>query len=241
MKKVILCCATMFAASSLFAAATKEDVTAAAKKLGEQPNYSWKTTVTVPEGARFHPGPTAGKVEKNGFMDVKITFRNNTFEIVKKGDKGAFTNPEGEWQSVADAESQGGRGRFMAMMVRNMKAPAQQAKEIAEGVKEFKQEGEATGGDLTEVAAKDLMRFRRGRGNGPTISDAKGSAKFWIKDGQLSKFEFKVSGRIDFNGNDFNVDRTTTTEITDVGTTKVELPEAAKKKLEGTAPTSETK
>lgn len=241
MKKVILCCATMLVAGSLFAAVTKEDVAAAAKKLGDQANYSWKTTVTVPEGARFRPGPTEGKVEKDGYMDVKMSFRDTKFEVVKKGDKAAFTNPDGDWQTLADVEGDTGRGRFMVAMVRNMQAPAQQATEIANEVKEFKQDGEAVGGDLTEEGAKNLMRFRRGRGNGPEVTDAKGSAKFWIKDGQLSKFEFKVSGKMDFNGNDFDVDRTTTTEITEVGTTKIELPEGAKKKLEGTTPAAEAK
>ena len=81
------------------------------------------------------------------------------------------------------------------------------------------------------------MQFRGGRGGGagggegPTISDAKGSAKFWIKDGVLSKFEFKVSGKMEFNGNQMDQDRTTTVEIKDVGKTKVEVPEAAKAKL----------
>jgi hypothetical protein len=36
---------------------------------------------------------------------------------------------------------------------------------------------------------------------------------------------------MNFNGNDVDVDRTTTTEIKDLGTTKVVVPEAAKKKL----------
>jgi hypothetical protein len=55
--------------------------------------------------------------------------------------------------------------------------------------------------------------------------------KFWLKDGVLSKYEFKVTGKVDFNGNEVDVDRATTTEIKDVGTTKVNVPEAAKKKL----------
>ena len=63
------------------------------------------------------------------------------------------------------------------------------------------------------------------------IKDAKGSAKFWIKDGVLAKYEFKVTGSMNFNGNDIDVDRTTTVEIKDVGSTKVEVPEGAKKKL----------
>ena len=38
-------------------------------------------------------------------------------------------------------------------------------------------------------------------------------------------------GTISFNGNDFENDRTTTVEIKEVGSTKVEVPEEAKKKL----------
>jgi hypothetical protein len=236
MKKQILCFATMTLATSLFAAEAKEEITAAAKKLGEQANYSWNTTVVVPEGTQFRPGPTDGKTEKDGFTHVKWTFGDNTTDVVKKGDKVAFTNRDGEWQTLAEVENQEGPARFRAGMVRNLRTPAEQAVEIAGGVKELKKEGDAIVGDLTEEAAKNLMRFRRGGGGGgggegPAISGAKGSAKFWIKDGVLTKYEFKVSGKMDFNGNEIDLDRTTTTEIKAVGTTKVDVPEGAKKKL----------
>jgi hypothetical protein len=231
MKKQILCFATMTLATALFAADAKEEVTAAAKKLGEKANYSWKTTVVVPEGTQFRPGPTDGKTEKDGFIHVKSTFGENTTDIVKKGDKAAFTNRDGDWQTLAEVENQEGPARFRAGMVRNLRAPAELAVEIAAGAKELKKDGDAIAGDLTEEAANNLMRFRRGGGDGPTISNAKGSAKFWVKDGVLTKYEFKVSGKMDFNGNEIDLDRTTTTEIKDIGTTKVEVPEGAKKKL----------
>jgi hypothetical protein len=235
MKKQILCFATMTLATALFAADAKEEVTAAAKKLGEKANYSWKTTVVVPESAQFKPGPTDGKTEKDGFMHVKTTFGDTTSETVKKGEKAAFTNRDGEWQTLAEAEGQEGPGRFRAGMVRNLRAPAEQAAEIAAGVKELKKDGDVIAGDLTEEAAKNLMRFRRGGGGGggegQAISGAKGSAKFWVKDGVLTKYEFKLSGKMDFNGNEVDLDRTTTVEVKDVGTTKVEVPEGAKKKL----------
>ena len=99
---------------------------------------------------------------------------------------------------------------------------------------EFKKDGDAIGGELKEESAKTLMRFRRGGGGGnqgPAITGAKGSAKFWIKDGVLTKYEYKVSGKMDFNGNEIDLDRTTTVEIKDVGKTKIEVPEGAKKKL----------
>jgi len=52
-----------------------------------------------------------------------------------------------------------------------------------------------------------------------------------LKDGQLSKYEIKASGKMDFNGNEQDVERTTTIEIKDVGTTEVKVPEEASKAL----------
>ena len=231
MKKQILCLAMLTITASLLAADAKEEITAAAKKLGEKANYSWKTTVVVPEDAQFKPGPTDGKTEKDGFTHVKVSVFDNTMEIVTKGEKSVFTNQDGDWKTPAEVEGEQGPGRFAAGMVRNLKTPAVQAGEIAAGVKELKKDGDAIGGDLTEDGAKNLMRFRRGGGDGPTVSNAKGSAKFWVKDGVLTKYEFKVTGKMDFNGNEFDVDRATTVEIKDVGATKVEVPEGAKKKL----------
>lgn len=231
MKKQILCLALTALTASSFAADPKEEVTAAAKKLGEQASYSWHTTVVVPESAQFKPGPTEGKTEKDGFTHLKMTNPNFSMEVVLKGEKRAFTNRDGEWQTPDDADGDQGPGRFAAGFVRNLKVPAAHAAEIAEGAKELKKDGDVFSGDLTEAAAKTLMRFRRGGGDGPTINDAKGSAKFWVKDGVLSKYEFKVTGSMNVNGNDIDVDRKTTVEIKDVGSTKVEVPEGAKKKL----------
>lgn len=60
---------------------------------------------------------------------------------------------------------------------------------------------------------------------------AAGSAKFWVTEGVLSKMEIKVDGSIEFNGNETEVVRTTTTEIQNVGSTKIDVSAAAKEKL----------
>lgn len=232
MKKILLFSATLLLAGSLLAAdsSPKDDVTAAAKKLGDQANYSWKTTVVVPEGSRFRPGPTEGKTEKDGFTQLTMSFGENTTQAVLKGNKGAVTNRDGGWQSLADLENSEGAGRFLGRMLQSFKTPAMQAAELATGAKELKKEGDAYSGELTEDGAKALLAFR-GRPDSVTISNAKGSVKFWLKDGTLSKFETKVTGKVTFEGNDRDVDRATTVEIKDVGTTKVEVPTDAKKKL----------
>lgn len=235
MKKNILFSAIVLLAGSLLAADPnpKDELTAAAKKLGDEANYSWKAIVVVPEGSRFRPGPTEGKTEKNGFTELTMTFGDNTAKAVLKGNKGAVTNRDGGWQSLSDLETSEGPTRFLGRILRNFKTPAMQAAELVVGVKELKKEGDAYVGELTEDGAKALLAFggRASGGDGPTVSNAKGSAKFWLKDGALSKFETKVTGKVSFDGNDRDVDRTTTVEIKDIGTTKVEVPEDAKNKL----------
>jgi hypothetical protein len=105
-----------------------------------------------------------------------------------------------------------------------------QVTELVAGSKELSKDGDAYVGDLTENGAKALMTFRRG-GDGPSINNPKGTVKFWITDGELTKYEYKVQGQMNWNGNDIDIDRDTTVEIKNVGNTKVDLPEAAKAKL----------
>ena len=226
MKRNIMLGAALWLTGSLLAAdsSPKEDITNAAKRLADKPNYSWRTTVVVPESAQFKPGPTVGKTEKDGFTHITMTFGDNTTQAVIMGDKAAVTRPDGGWRSLAELDGEEGPARFLGRFIRNFKVPAAHATELAEGTSELKKDGDVYSGDLTEAGAKAQFRFG-------TVSNPKGSVKFWLKDGALSKYEFKVQGKADFNGNEMDVDRTTTVEIKDVGATKVDVPEDAKKKL----------
>ena len=231
MKQCILFGIATLVACSLIAgdSSPKDEVSSAARKLAEKANYGWKTTIVVPADSPFRPGPTEGKTEKDGYTCVKLSFGDNTTEFVLQGDKAAVTSPEGAWQSISEVDTNDWPGRFLTGMIRNFKAPAAQAAELSSFAKELKKDGELFSSDLTEEGAKAFLTFRRG--GGAAVSNAKGSVKFWIKDGLLAKYEFKVTGTVSFNGNDMDVDRTTTVEIKDVGATKPDVPEAAKKKL----------
>jgi hypothetical protein len=233
MKRNILVGGLVLLASSLLAEDPKEAVTGAAKKLADTDNYSWKQTIENAGGGGFGAGTSEGKTQKGGYTLLSMTMRDNTIEAVKKGDKGAIKGQDG-WRSLAEpAEGDRGPATFMARRIQNFKAPAVQAEELAGKVKELKQDGDAYSGELTEDAAKSLLMFGgRGGGNGPEVSGAKASVKFWVKDGMLAKYETKVKGTVSFGGNDRDVDRTTTIEIKDVGSTKISVPEEAEKKLQ---------
>ena len=231
MKKTITSIVLASLALPLLAADStpKDQVIAAARKLGDQPNYGWKQTVVVPEDNPFKPGPTEGKTEKGGVTYFTLSFGDDTTKIYLEGGNSAISNPDGGWQSVKDLEQDEGPGRFTAFVVRSFKAPAAQAEELAGTVKELTADGDALVGDMTDEGVKSQFRFG-------TITNPKGSVKFWVKDGQLTKYEVKLSGQADFGGNQMAVDRDTTIVVTDVGTTKIDVPADAKKKLEAAPP-----
>jgi len=245
MKRQIALGAAMALATSLLGADARDDVKAAAKKLADASGYSWKATTEMGGGGGGGGrggGPTEGMALKDGTICLKMTRGENTTEAFKKGDKGVVKTQEG-WQSLAELAPPGGGGggggqgmpgRFMARTLQNYKAPADEAADMAGKVKELKKEGDAWVGAMTEEGAKSLMTFGRGGGGGgnaPEVSGAQGKVKFWVKDGVLAKYEYNVKGTVSMGGNDREVDRTTTVEIKDVGTTKLAVPDEVKKKL----------
>ncbi len=240
MKTNILLGTAAFLTASLIAAQAgpKEDATAAAKMLAEK-SYSWKTISENAGGGgggggRGGFGSQEGKISSDGTAMITMPGRDNSTEAIIKGEKFVVKRGEG-WQTAEELSAnapEGRRGRGGAGLFQNFKAPAVRAQELIGHTKELKSADGVISGDLTEEGAKSLMTFGgRGGGNGPEISGAKGSVKIWTKDGMISKIETKVKGSMSFNGNDREIDRTTTTEFKDLGTTTVTIPEDAKKKL----------
>jgi hypothetical protein len=217
----------------------KDDLTAAAKKLADASNYSWKQTT---ESGNFNTSQE-GKTEKAGLTSLNITFGDNTIQVIKKGEKAAIKTEDG-WKTAeemaANNDGQPNIGRFIGPMVQQMKAPGAQAEEYISKLKEIKKDDDAYTSELTGAEAASLAPRRGGRRGGgggagaapPPMQNAKVSLKMWVKDGVLSKYTMHVTGTMTFNGEDRDIDTTTTTEISDVGSTKIEVPDDAKKKLE---------
>ncbi|MGD0206792.1 MAG: hypothetical protein ABSC89_04205 [Verrucomicrobiota bacterium] len=240
MKRHVLSGLMALLAAPLLAAdaSPKADVKNAAAALGNQTNYSWRTTVEVPADSPFKPGPTDGKTEKGGYTTLSFSFGDNTTEAVTKGTNGAVKTEDG-WKTLAEAMKDNGDGgfnptMFMARVVQNYRLPAVEAASLADDTKELKKDTNSISGELTEAGAKEWLLFRR-RGNdgdGPTATNPKGSVKFWVKDGKLVKYQYHVQGTVNFNGDDRDIDRTTTVEIKDVNTMKIVVADDVKKKLQ---------
>ena len=236
----------MVLAAGSVMADSKDDVKAAAAALGSAANYTWQTTVDMGANSPFQMGPTDGKTEKDGYTTVSMSFGDNTSMIALKGTNAAVQTPDNGWQTVAEASQGGGGGfnpgMFAVRQAENLKLPAVEAANLAGLAADLKADGDKITGALTEDGAKGLASFggrgRRGGGpggpggGGPQITNPKGTVTFWVANGKLTKYSFHVTGTMSRGDQDMEIDRTTTVAISNVGTTKVEVPDDAKKKLQ---------
>ena len=65
----------------------------------------------------------------------------------------------------------------------------------------------------------------------PKVENPKGAMKFWIQNGALTKYEINIRGKLTAGDRESDVNRTTTVEIKDAGSTKLEVPAEAKQKM----------
>lgn len=148
-----------------------------------------------------------------------------------KGGKGSAKALEG-WQSFDDIAQTSGTAAAVVKFLRSYKAPAVESADLAARAKDLKEEDGVWSGELTPDAAKEVLlaAARRREGDEPKATDPKGSVKFWVKDGALSKYEVKIQGKVTAGDRDMDINRTTTVELKEIGTTKMDVaPDALQK------------
>ncbi len=253
---------------SLWAADDKDAVTSAANKLADASSYTFKGETKVESafgGAGGQQIPAfEGKYEKEAGAHVTMGDRGEYF---RKGEKVFVKNAQQDWSELDKAQlggagGQGGQNRqrgAMAgrLMLKNMKAPHEEVKDLPKGFKEIKKEekpdkvGEKDcavyGGDLSEegIKASPLGRMigqLGALGGGAANLEMSGKGRIWIdSDGNLVKFELSSRVAVEFQGNPIEFSMIRSSEISGVGKTKVEVPEGVKKLLEKPAEKSEDK
>ena len=228
---------TFFLAAGIFAQAllataadSKSEVLDSIKKLAEKSSYAWTATFKSDGGnANWKQGPTEGKAEKGGYTYLTSSIGDTDYEVAFKGTSSAI-KWDSDWVS---SEALQGEEAWIARRLKEFKAPAAEAEELATKAKELKKGDDGLySGDLTEEGVKGMFS-RMGRSNqNAETTNAKGSVKFWLKDGALVKYQFNMQGKVSWGPDqEFDVNRTSTVEIKTPGATKLSVPDEAKKKL----------
>lgn len=205
-----------------------DDLKAAARALAQQPNYAWVSTPRS-EGSSvtWRQGPLYGQTEKGGYTCFKFELGDNTIEAAFKGGKSAIKMGSG-WESADDLVED---RAWIARVLKAYKAPAGEAEDLAQATTKLEKQADGVWqGRLTDQKVKELLLMGR-RAETPA-KDLKGSARFWLKGGVLIKYEFNLQGKLSGrDGGESEVNRTTTVEINQVGSTQVAVPAEAKEKL----------
>lgn len=217
------------------------ELASAAERLGTATSYTWSQTSSF--GGNFGDRTTTGKKGTGGYMLITMPGRDQEIQVLTRKGKAAILR-EGKWVVPNPDTEEQGPGRFVARMVQNLREPTAEAKDLAAKAKDLKLENGSYKGTLDEAAAKELMSFRggfgrRGGGGGgqggggggggtpPEVSGASGSVSFTVTDGVLMGYELTLTGKMTFNGEERDVNRTTKVTFTAVCTTSFDIPEAA--------------
>lgn len=208
---------------------SKSEVAAGVKNLGSQSGYAWTYTPKTQgsESAKRQQSALDGKTERDGYTLIHGEIGDVSVDIGLKGDK-MVVNYSGDWLSAAEI----GENNRTVQRLRTLKRPTDEADLLLAKTTSIKKDTDgAYVGELDANWAKEMFALLgRRAAEAPT---ATGSVKFWLKAGQLAKYEFIIRGKITTGTSkeETEVSRTTTVEIKDVGITKVSLPDEAKKKL----------
>lgn len=220
---------TMLAADS----SPQDKITSATKLLGEKTNYSWTTTTKEGDGSPGRVGLIEGKADKAGLTYLSFSIGGIPVEVYMNGQKGAAKALEG-WQTFDEIAETSGTAAAVVRFLRSYKAPGAESAALGGKLTDVKEAEGAISGELSEGAAKELLERGARRREGqepPKIANAKGSLKFWIQNGVLSKYELNIRGKVTTGDKESEVNRTATVEIKDAGSTKLEIPAEAKQKM----------
>ena len=234
MKTKVLFTLLAMAAGSLLAAESgpKGEIIAAAKKLAQQ-GYSWKTAL---ETGNFS-NTSEGKADKDGMVQLTMTFNDNTTQAFLKDKKGAIKLQDQDWQSLEEMNSadnsQRGPGRFMGRMLKRLQVPCGPSRGHRRQDQGDHQRRRCLyrRPDRSRGQVPARLRRRATRRHSAGSLGRQGLGQDSLKDGLLSKYELRLQGTMSFNGEDREMNRTTTVEIRDVGKTTLDVPADAKKKL----------
>ncbi|HAM70269.1 MAG TPA: hypothetical protein DCM86_01325 [Verrucomicrobiales bacterium] len=231
---------TLLCGASRAADATPiEEIHAAVKKLALATNYSWSihTENVNTNSTRKAPSPVDGKTSSEGITALVFHRPDTTLEVYLRQTNGVVKLKD-QWKTLKDAaeiNEPAGRNpaRYLAKMATAYRTPAEDARVLMASMVKVEKVVDAIEGDLTSTATHDLIAngSRRGDNLPPGLTDPHASVKFWIKEGSVERFQYHISGSMTFGATEVKLDRLTTVEIKDVGTTKLEVPDEVKRLL----------
>ena len=219
----------MFLALALSQAA-EADVAAAIAKTRTADRYAFKIETTLLSGSNASSTVAEGRYQK----DQPTWMKSGETEVFRKGDSLVMLKKD-VWRKVEDKDSsRRGRGAFTVSGLRALPLPHDELTGILKRFSAIRKLDAKEGdqdvymGELKEEAAKEILDAHT-----ESKADAAptGTGRFWITPaGQIAMVELIVRAKAKSKNREAGV--STWITLSEVGTAKMEVPEAAAKALE---------
>lgn len=221
------------------AADDKEDVGRAAAKTGQLANYTFKITASV-EGGFFMD------LEFEGAHDSKVGSLTRgllpggfgELTIARSAKAVVFRREGGEWNTADDTAAQLGQaGAYLVQYFAKTPPPHEEIAGCEKYFSQIKRIKDEQGLRYTGELSKDGVAYYnpiRTIQHDERIKEleASGSATLWVDEtGALSRWEIKITARVEVDGSEYEATITRTVTLSNVGKAKVELPKEALEKL----------
>jgi len=218
--------------TAVLLAPREDDLAAAAKKTSELASYAFKVDVKADAKGQHAPS-VEGRFEKEKPVALKLlgteAFRKNGgVVVVKQGE---------EWKKLGKAAKgdKPPKGEISIQVVQAVKLPHDELEGFEKNFEKIEKgsDGDLTlySGALTPEGAHSLSSTGSKK-EGKTALTYTGGAKVWVnKDGLVVKYEISVKAKGTVKDKEVEQSITRTVQISDPGTTKVEVPEGAAKAL----------
>lgn len=243
--------ALILAAAAPAPADDKELLTQAVAKLADADSYSFKGETEFQSQFGNAP-PTMPTLDGKYQKDAGLYIKSDKGELFRRGDRVLVKQGQGEWMDSSQFQPptppaganrpRAGGGLFGRMMLKNVKPPHEELKDVVKGLKSVKKDEKpekigdvdctAYSGEQTEDAMKasPLGRILTQFGGGNAA--VTGTARFWVDaQGHIVIYETVTKATVEFQGNQIDFSLTRRSELTDLGKTKIEVPEAVQKLL----------
>lgn len=221
-----------------------DDLAAAAKKAAEMTNYTFRLEA---KGERSLGKGDGKPLDVTGHYDGSVIYFKSKSDAYRKGETLVVQDKDGNWSKMEPPQKGGGKaeggvkpegdkGQRGARMLLAVRAPHEECAGFETKFKEVAKAEEGGlavySGPLTEEAALDFAPRRPGGGGGKAQLATSGSAKVWVDgQGNIAKYEIAVTMKGTVKDKEIDATITRTVEISDVGSTKFEVPEGVSKLL----------
>lgn len=210
-----------------------DELAEAAKKTAASESYTFKTELKAGKG-KNQPGAIEGRFQK----DQPLALKAGAAEGFKKA--GAIVYKDGEeWKRLEKAAKGEKKQQPTAAAFASIKLPHEEIENFEKNFEKVEKAAEKDKdctlwtGTLTPTAAHTLVSTGS-KAEGKTTATYTGTAKVWVNaQGAVVRYEIVSHMKGENKKGPVESDITKTVEISEVGSTKVEVPEAAKKLLDG--------